>query len=326
MMRALFWILVAAALLWGGYWFVGARAAEQALARALDEAGARGLVVSHGGLGVSGFPNRFDLTLTEPRVQAAGLGWQAPFAQVFALSYAPWNLIAALPGEQRLRLGGQDLALNATRMQGSLFLAPAPALPLRDFKAVAEGVSLRSDAGWSLGFASANLSLVPGEGAQAQAAARVLDLVPDQRLAAAVAGAGLPAVIERADLLADVTLAEPLALRGAPPQVAAVDLTEARVVWGPLRLTGTGRLTAGPQGLAQGRIDLRIEGWQAGLAAAEAAGLVPEAFRTALRSVLGGLAAQSAEPGVLMLPLVMQGGRMMLGPVPLGAAPRLTAG
>jgi len=69
-----------------------------------------------------------------------------------------------------------------------------------------------------------------------------------------------------------------------------------------------------------------VEGWQVGLAAAEAAGLVPDRFRTALRSVLQGLAAQSAEPGVLHLPLVMQRGRMMLGPVPLGAAPRLREG
>ena len=324
-MRALIWIVAILGVLWCGWWFVGERGAEKAVVMVMDHAAERGLAVSHAGVEVTGFPNRFDVTLNQPRVEdtAHGVAWSAPFAQILTLSYAPWNLIAALPEDQRISLPGQEVTLKSTRMQGSLFTRPLPSVPLKRLDLVAEGVSLRSDAGWSLGFASANLSLVPGEGAQAQAAARVLDLVPDQRLAAAVAGAGLPAVIERADLLADVTLAEPLALHGAPPQVAAVDLTEARVVWGPLRLTGTGRLTAGPQGLAQGRIDLRIEGWQAGLAAAEAAGLVPEAFRTALRSVLGGLAAQSAEPGVLMLPLVMQGGRMMLGPVPLGAAPLL---
>lgn len=325
-MRALVWIVTVAAVLWGGYWFIGARAAEQGAERALAEAGARGITVTHEGLGVAGFPNRFDLTLTAPTVSLPGLAWQAPVAQVFALSYAPWNLIAALPDQQSLTLAGQAIDLRSSRMQGSVFLTPGPALSLRDFKAVAEAVSLRSDAGWSLGFGSANLSLVPGEGRQAQAAARMLDLVPDQRLAAAVAGAGLPAVIERLDLLADLTLDAPLALRGAPAALQVVDLSEAHLHWGPLRLTAKGRLTAGPQGLAEGRIDLRVEGWQVGLAAAEAAGLVPDRFRTALRSVLQGLAAQSAEPGVLHLPLVMQRGRMMLGPVPLGAAPRLREG
>ncbi|WP_192931094.1 DUF2125 domain-containing protein [Gemmobacter serpentinus] len=321
-MRALTWIVIILAVLYGGYWFVGARSAEQAVETALQEAGARGIHIAHQGYGISGFPSRFDLTVTEPRVDAGGVQWQAPFAQVFALSYTPWKLIAALPEEQSISFAGQAVDVASTEMKASLFMKPRGALPLDRFDAVIEGASLRSDAGWSLGFASANASLIAGEGAQAQAAFRMLDIVPDQALMARLNGA-LPGTVARLDLLADLTLDAALELRGAAPRLQQVSLTEANLIWGSLTLKAAGDLVADPQGQAEGTVQLRVEGWQEGLAALEAAGLVPEQFRLPLRSVLENLAAQSTETGVLQLPLVMANGRMMLGPVPLGPAPLL---
>lgn len=324
-MRALTWVVGILATLYCGYWFVGAEAARRAADRAVAEAPLRGVEIAHQGMSVAGFPNRFDLTVTEPRVAlpARGVTWQGPFAQVLSLSYSPWKLIAALPNDQRIGLPDQTLGLTSTRMQASLFMKPRPSLPLDDFKAVVEGASLRSDAGWSLGFGSANLSLVAGEGGQMQAAARVLDLVPDQSLTAALQGAGLPPAIERLDLLADVTLDRALVLRGAPSVVQRVTLREAHFAWGPVKITGTGEVQADAQGQAEGTLTFRIAGWQQAFAAAEAAGLVPPRFAMALRSVLEQLAARSGEPDSIDLPLVMQNGRMMLGPVPLGAAPLL---
>lgn len=324
-MRALTWIVGILATLYCGYWFVGAEAARRAADRAVAEAPARGVEIAHQGIAVAGFPNRFDLTVTEPRVAlpARGITWQGPFAQVFSLSYSPWKLIAALPNDQQIGLPDQTLGLTSTRMQASLFMKPRPSLPLDDFKAVVEGASLRSDAGWSLGFGSANLSLVAGEGGQVQAAARVLDLVPDQSLTAALQGAGLPPAIERLDLLADVTLDRPLLLRGAPSEVQGLTLREAHFTWGAVKITGSGEVRADAQGQAEGTLTFRVAGWQQAFAAAEAAGIVPPRYATALRSVLEQMAARSGEPDSIDLPLVMADGRMMLGPVPLGAAPLL---
>ncbi|SEO13046.1 hypothetical protein SAMN04488103_11296 [Gemmobacter aquatilis] len=325
-MRALFWGIVVLAAIYGGYWFVGARAAERGAEAALVRLAGEGIAVKHDGLGVAGFPSRFDLTLTAPQVSipARGIGWAAPFAQIFSLSYKPWHLIAALPEDQKLTLPGQALTLASTRMMGSLRLTPSPDLPLAEADAVAEGVSLRSDQGWALGFASANLRLARGEGDNYEVALRVLDLVPDQALVAGLAGSGLPATVARLDALADVALDGPLALRDAvPPAISAVTLREANIVWGPLTLRATGRLVADAQGRGEGQIDLRVEGWRAGFEAAVALRLIPDRFVQAVESVLVQMETQSGAPGVLTLPLVMRNGRMMLGPVPLGAAPLL---
>ena len=320
-MRILTWVVVLLAALYSGYWFVAAKAAREGAETALAEAGARGLEVQHQGLDLTGFPSRFDLTLTEPKLSGDGWRWQAPFAQVFALSYSPWKLISALPNTQRLELAGQGIEIASTRMQASLFLRPETALPLDRFDAVVEGASLRGEAGWALGFASANASLIAQEGG-AQAAFRMLEIVPDQRVSEALNGA-LPATVARLDVLADLGLSQPLGLRAAPAELTMITLREAHLVWGPLKLTAAGAVVPDPQGLAEGTLDLRVEGWQQGLAAAEAAGVVPEQFRVMLRSVLENLAAQSDEPGVLKLPLVMAQGQMRLGPLPLGPAPRL---
>lgn len=328
-MRALIGIVLAAGVLYGGYWFVGARAAERGAEAALVQMQARGWQVQQKGLSVAGFPSRFDLTLTEPKVfdPAQGIGWQAPFAQVYSLSYSPWKLIAALPADQVLTLPGQSVTVGSTRMRASLFMKPSPDLPLDRLDAVTEGVSLRSDAGWALALGSANLSLIAGEGDQVQLAVRGLEIVPDQAVAAALAGTDLPPQISRIDLLADVQLAAPVTLRNAvPPMVRKVNLTEANLVWGPVSAKAAGELVADPQGRAEGLITLTVDNWQTGLAAAEAAGLVPERFQVALRSMLSSLADQGGDANRLSLPLTMQSGRMMLGPLPLGPAPMLGQG
>lgn len=324
-MRALLWIVIVVTALYSGYWFVGARGAEKAAHLAVEEAAARGISVAWDDLAVAGFPNRFDLTMTGPRVLAEQhqLRWSGDFAQVFSLSYAPWRLIAALPPEQHIGFRGQDIELGTTRMQASLYMKPGLALLLDDFKGVAEGVSLRSDRGWSASFRSLNLSLVAGEGNTATAALRLGDLRPDPAVIATLTRVGLPELIERVDVLADLVLTAPVAMRAARPEVLEVMVREARFLWGPLKVSGTGSLRAGPVGRAEGEIRLRIEGWSEGLAALEAAGVIPPRFQAGLRSIVTGLAERSSEPGVLELPLVMLNGRMMLGPVPLGDAPMM---
>ena len=151
----------------------------------------------------------------------------------------------------------------------------------------------------------------------------MLDLVPDQQISAQLSSAGLPAAIGRIDALADLTLDRPVTLRETPPAVQAIALREAHIDWGPVKVTGKGEVHADALGFAEGTIELRIAGWRTAYDAARAAGLLPERMAVAVGSVLEHLASRSGEPDSIDLPLVMQQGRMMLGPMPLGPAPRL---
>ena len=70
-------------------------------------------------------------------------------------------------------------------------------------------------------------------------------------------------------------------------------------------------------------IALRVEGWRPAWEALRAAANLPPLVQSGIAAMLENLSRQSANPEVLDLDLVMEGGMMRLGPMPLGPAPRL---
>ena len=85
-------------------------------------------------LSVAGFPNRFDMTVEGLQLADAqsGISWQAPFVQVFAMTWKPWHVIAAMPPEQVLSLPDQTLTITSTGLEASLRAKPAMDAPLAE--------------------------------------------------------------------------------------------------------------------------------------------------------------------------------------------------
>jgi hypothetical protein len=326
-MRAIFALVVILAVAWCGYWFVGARFVMQGAEAALVAARAQGLRAGAGDLAVSGFPNRFDLTVTAPDLAdpASGFGWTAPFVQVFALTYRPWHVIAAFAPEQQIATPAGVFTLTAGKLQASLRARPTAALPLDRMTLIGSDLTLRGPGGVSLAapvlrFATRDLD---GTGLRHEIGLEVTGLVPDPGLLPE--DTGLPAVLDRLHLDADLTFSAPID-RNAPqtrPELTGLSLHEALLVWGDLALHATGDLVPDAAGLAEGSLTLRATNWQRLLPAMVAAGLVkPEVVPTWTR-MLTALAQQSGDPAVIDLTLRMSGGRVSLGPLPLGPAPRL---
>lgn len=324
-MRVVLWVTVIAAALWSGYWLVGSRAVERGVQGWFAGQAALGITAANTGIQVRGFPNRFDLTLTEPAIAnpATGFGWSAPFAQVFAMTWKPWHLIAALPEGQVITLPGQTLTLGGQGMRASLLLHPSGDLGLRE--AVAEGSAMRlgSTLGWQLALARLVLSLAEDEtranGYRIGLAAKGV------RPGGAAAPAGLPDAIEAVHLDGTLQLSAPLVFTQAEvaPLVEAITIREVGLLWGSLRIGAEGQLQAGAEGLAEGEIRLRIEGWRDLPAALVALGVMPAELRLTFERAVERLAAEGADRQVLVLPLALAEGRMRLGPIPLGPAPAL---
>uniref|UniRef100_UPI00286B8E0E DUF2125 domain-containing protein n=1 Tax=Tabrizicola sp. TaxID=2005166 RepID=UPI00286B8E0E len=125
-MRKLLWVLITLSALWSGYWFVGSSAVRNGAEQWFADQAAQGMTAENTGLSVSGFPNRFDLTVEGIRFAdpKTGIGWEAPFAQVFAMTWKPWHIIAALPPEQTIRLPDQDIGLTSTGLRASARARP----------------------------------------------------------------------------------------------------------------------------------------------------------------------------------------------------------
>lgn len=320
-MRGLLWVTVVLAALWGGWWFVGARGVQTAAEGFFAEQAARGIEAGHDGLSVQGFPNRFDLTVTAPHFADPGraIGWRAPFVQVFAMTWKPWHVIAALPGGQVFDGPDGTVTLDGERMMASLLLTPGTDLALSE--AVAEGQALRltgdvlltgvghvvasirheGEAVYRLGVKAGELALDPVLGQNGGPGAAISDAFLDATLA-------LSAPIDRH-------------FGQSRPRPLSLDLTQATLVWGEMRLGAKGRLAPDSAGFAEGEIMIEVRGWRHLPPALAAMGVIGAGFAPALTRGFEVMAAEGADPEVLVIPLRAQDGRLTLGPLPLGPAP-----
>jgi hypothetical protein len=326
-MRAILTVVAVLAVAWCGWWFLGARIVMQQAEGALAEARAQGYRAEVADLAVRGFPNRFDLTVTAPDLAdpASGFGWTAPFVQVFALTWQPWHVIAAFAPEQQVTTPAGVFTLTAGKLQASLRARPAMTLPLDRMTLIGTDLAVLAPGGQSLSTPELRLATrdLDGTGLRHEVGLEVTGLAPGPGLLPE--GTGLPAVLDLLRLDADLTFSAPVLLNapGTRPELTGLSLGEALLVWGDLALHARGDLVPDAAGLAEGSLTLRATNWQRVLPALVEAGLVkPEVAQTWTR-MLEIMAAQSGDPAVIDLTLRFAQGRVSLGPLPLGPAPRL---
>jgi hypothetical protein len=324
-MRFILWLALALGLVWGGYWFVGARAVKTTVEEWFAEQKAAGLVAETSGITVAGFADRFDMTVSDVHLAdpVSGWGWSAPFAQVFAMTWKPWHLIAALPHMQEIALpDGERVKLGSSRMMASLLMRPTPALPPDRIVIEGETLALTSDAGWSAGMEKLVLAAEndPTRANTVHLGADVKGLTLPDTLAHL---ADLGPVIASLHVDTSATLSVPLDWEMVEPKVLQVTFREVHLVWGAIDLTATGAVKADANGMAEGKIDLAVKGWRSLPAVVVALGLVPPQNQVTVERGLEFMSKAGTDPDVVTLPLSFKSGEMRFGLLPLGAAPRL---
>lgn len=314
-------LAVLATLAWGGYWFAGSRALDRALTEALDRQ-SQFSAASHR---ILGFPNRFDITLDQPRLAFAGGDWSADFVQVFALSYRLNHLIAVFAPEQRLTLAGRSLAVQAADLRASVQMEATLDLPLDLVALVGTDLALADQENrhrlGALRLASRRLAPDVQEMAllaeEVQPDPAVLDRLDPARV--------LPRHFRLLRLDAEVQTDRPLdrhALTGAPPAITRLTLTGARLAWVDSDVSLTGRLTPDAGGNLSGEVALRVEGWPALLARARSAGFLEPGQTGPLGALLAALPTE-AEGETVDVPLSVVAGDVWLGPILLLTLPPL---
>ena len=324
-MRFLLWVTGLLAVVYSGYWFIGHRAVLSGTEAFFANAAAEGLVAENQGIEVIGFPSRFDLTVTEPHLAdpRSGTDWRAPFVQIFSLSYSPWHIIAAFAPTQTLQTADQTITLTSDKLQASMIVTPGTALALDRTTFVGSGVKAMSTLGWSLGAQDLRFAtrIDPSLANTHEIGIEVLQMAPDPALADLMPD--LPPVIDRVRLDAFATFSAPLDRFSGEtrPTITALSIKDGVFTWGTLQASAKGNLTI-IAGLPEGRITLSVRGWRNLVPLAVNTGAIkPEIAQTVTR-MLEALATSSGDQDVLELPLVFADGRMSLGPLPLGPAPR----
>lgn len=330
-MRRLIILVLVIATAYGGYWFYGRSALEDGIAQALRGAEGGRYDIAYSDWGVQGFPSRFDTTFEAPQIadRLSGFEWSAPWLRVFALSYRPNEVIAVLPEEQSLSLGGQPFTLFTNDMRASAKVGANTDLSFERATLEIQNPRLRAGDGSELAMAHllaaarANPDTANGYDLYLDAQSIVLPqwlrdvLDPD---------ATLPPLIRQLRLDSVATLNRALdrhAGDGAPVQLEALSITELGLMWGDISLSAIGDITAGENGVAEGSLTLSAANWRQALDMAVAAGLIEEGFATTYASMADQLDETPHLADTLTVTLSFRDGQSKLGPLAVGPAPRL---
>lgn len=327
-MRRLLIVVLVAAAAYGGYWFVGARAAENGARDGLTQLAEQGWQVGYEALSTRGFPSRFDTTVTDLDLTTPDgqVRYQAPFLQAFALSYQPTQVIVAFPTRQDITLGGQVVTLASEGLRVSAAARANAALTFETATLEAQLLALSSDTG--------GVRTGPVLAAMRAGADLTYDLygkvdkitLPDDLWQQMFPNGALPLSIAAVTLNGQITLDRTLdrfALdpeAGDPPRVMAVKLSETRLDWGDLTIAASGDLRADASGFAEGEVTIRARGLDDLLRGLSNIGAIAPGMEQSLQSMATGLADGQ---GDVTLTLTMSGGLTRMGFLPVGAAPRL---
>lgn len=331
-MRIMIWIIALLAVGWCGYWVVASTALERGAGAWFDARRGEGWQADYADLRVSGFPYRFDTTLTDVALADPGTGvvWQAPEFIVTALAYQPNHVIAIFPAEQVLRSPFDTLTVTSSDMRASARVGGTN-VELRESTAEMADVALRSSQGWDVTLDSGLLAMR----AQGENLGENLydlyfeasDLRPSDALRLDVDPQGrLPDTFETLRL--DATLAfdapwDRFAIEVARPQPTGLDLRAFDARWGQLELRAVGTLDIDTEGVPEGRVTVKATNWREIISIGEATGLLPERAIPTITRGLEVLASLSGPANTIDVPLSFQRGFVSLGPIPLGPAPRL---
>lgn len=331
-MRALLILIVVAALGWSIYWAAGSTGATTAFENWFEGRRAEGWVAEYSDLSTTGFPNRFDTTFTDVSLADpdTGLAWDAPFFQVFALSYKPHHIIAVWPEEHRIATPEAKYDVASTDMRASLVTRPAPGLPLERLTLTVDGLSVQPDTADQPTYADA-LVLAAERTTAAESTYR-LGLTADGFAPALDwrvqidPGDTLPETLEALSVDMTVDFDKPWdlsAIEDARPQPRRIDLKLAEARWGRLELQAAGEVTVDSAGIPTGEITIKARNWRAILRLAVDSGALPQGFAGTLEDALSLVSQMAGNPKTLDIPLGLKDGRIRLGPVPLGPAPIL---
>ena len=330
-MRFLTGLVIAVALLWGGYWYVGSTGVERGLSAWFDARRAEGWVADYSDISTAGFPNRFDTTisnleLADPRT---GLAWALPFFQILTLSYTPNHIIVAFPGQQVIASPSERLTVESDLMRGSMVFQPKTALEVERTSFELDGLNISSSLGWSV-------ALETGRFATRQSESKPLahdlyfeasSLAPSEMLLGQIDPKGrLPEVLEGVKTDMSVTFDAPwdrTALERRRPQPEEIAIKSFSAGWGEMTIQAAGTLTVDRQGWPTGKIDLRARNWKDMLRVAKDAGVIPAEIVPTLQNVLDILAGMTGNPETLDAPISFRSRTMFVGGLPVGPAPQL---
>lgn len=327
-MRILLIVVAVAAVVWGGLWFVGARAMEQGVTSWFEAQSAEGQTAVYATLETAGFPNRLDTTVTELELAdpQSGAAVTADRLSVYALVYRP-NHVIAKAADIAAEAPGSLVSATAAELSASAVVAANADLTLDRLTAILTDVDV-SALGPVARMPELRAAIRPAAARSTayEIGVEAIDLRPSDSLRSALSLSDeWPETLNVFHIDMILGLDAPLDRHSGdtPPTLTDLDFRKTQLRWGEAGIELSGRVDLDAGGLPEGRVDITLRGWRDLLALAEAAEALPPAALTTASRTLNLLSQIGSDPDTIEAPLSFQNGFMSFGPIPLGPAPRL---
>lgn len=324
-------LLVIVALIWGVWWYVATGSMQSSMNAWLQERRAEGWQADTRGLTRAGFPLRIGsavdgLTLDDPETQSSLF---VPQLTLSTPIYWPGHATVRLPAEPvTLTTPQWILTLTTGGAEAALRLYPGPSLQLEAMHGNASDVTLDLVEGRLLSVKDLSTVIQQSDSPQTYD----IDFVGTEFAPGSLIREALrlpdawPDAFET--LLADMTVSfgrpwDRSALEDSRPQPRAVKVDRVEAIWADLRISLTAELQVAEGGVLSGRLKVKAENWQRMLDLATASGALSPQARPQIESGITLLSGLSGSSDALDLDITIENGRMRMGFIPLGTAPRL---
>lgn len=328
MRRVIVKFMIVLAVLWSGWWFVASTGLQGGLQGWLEDRRAEGWEAQAETIARTGFPLRIGarmqgMMLDDP---ATGAALRVPRVTLSTPVYWPGYATVTLPAEAITLTAPQGtLTLTSEGAQADLRLRPGRALELESLRGTAREGRLDLVEGRVLGFDALEATVQQtGDPRSYDVDLGITGFAPGSILRQALR---LPHIMPDAfDVLeADMTLTfqrpwDRTALEDSRPQPRQITVTRMEAMWDDLRVALRADLDVAEDGVLDGTLTLQAENWQRMLELASTGGTLTPQMRSQIEN---GLNLLSGGAGTLDVTITVDQGRMRMGFIPLGSAPRI---
>lgn len=331
-MLRLVWVVVLVALGWSGWWALAARGVGSGIEAWLDQQRAAGWQAEALSVSTSGYPLSLDtevlnLALADP---ATGVAIEVSRLDFASPAWWPGDVILTLPSDPiRLANPSGQATLTMQEAQADLKLHPGQALELEHMALISGPWIVTQPEGDLIAASDLILQMTqdPNDPIAYGFTANATALQPGPVLRDRFfVPTDWPVSFESFTLQMRVAFDRPWDLRAleqARPQPRRIDLPLAEAAWGDLRLRLAAELDIDADAVPSGTVTLQARNWREMLTLAQSAGLLPSELRPQLESILSALAGTSGNPEAFDVTLTLANGRVSMGFLPLGPAPRI---
>ncbi|MGB5866150.1 MAG: DUF2125 domain-containing protein [Sulfitobacter sp.] len=319
--------MIFVALAWVAWWAAATTGLQRGIADWLDTQRAQGVEVSVDDISRAGFPLRIaarvdGITVVDPLTTL-----RAPQVTISTPFYWPGHARVAASAPAALETIRGAAVIDWSLAQGNLRLRPNNALQLESMQAQGQNISVDLVEGRILGIADLRVrvdqALTPEVYNITLSGA---ELTPGSIIRQALR---LPAEWPEAfdTFAAQMTVGfdrpwDRSILGQSRPQPRKIEITQAEAVWADLNLSLTADLDV-RDGVPSGIVRLRVANWKQMLDLATTGGALSEDARPQIESGLRLLSGLSGGGDTIDLEITMEQGRMRIGFIPLGDAPRI---